>query len=126
MVRPARAGIRGERGASRLGCLFSALVFATVLYYSVGIGGVYVRYWQLADEMNELATLAPSLDDATIHRRLVLKADDLGLPAAAHRFVIRRYDRPPEIRISTSYEETVELPFTRYTIHLHHEARAAL
>lgn len=125
-MRPARAGNWKERGASRLGCLFSALVFATVLYYAVGIGGVYVRYWQLADQMNELATLAPSLDDATIRRRLVLKADDLGLPAAAHRFVIRRDDRPPEIRISTSYAETIELPFTRYTVHLHHEARAAL
>ncbi len=126
MVRPARAPVLGERGASRLGCLFSALVMATLVYYGVGIGGVYTRYWQLADEMNSLATLAPSLDDATIQRRLVLKADDLGLPPAAHRFIIRRYDRPPEIRIATSYSETVELPFTTYTIHLHHEARAAL
>ena len=113
-------------GRSRLGCLFTALVFATLLYYGVGIGGVYVRYWQLADQMNQLATLAPSLDDATIRRRLVLKATDLGLPEAAHHFVIRRYDRPPEIRITTSYRETVDLPFTKYTIHLHHEARAAL
>ena len=80
-------------GRSRLGCLFTALVFATLLYYGVGIGGVYVRYWQLADQMNQLATLAPSLDDATIRRRLVLKATDLGLPEAAHHFVIRRYDR---------------------------------
>ena len=113
-------------GRSRLGCLFSTLVVATVLYYGVGIGGVYVRYWQLADQMNELAMLAPSLDNATIQRRLVRKATDLGLPPAAHQFVIRRYDRPPEIRIAAAYEETVELPFTTYTIHLHHEARAAL
>jgi len=113
-------------GRSRLGCLFTTLVFAAVLYYGVGVGGVYVRYWQLADQMNELATLAPSLDDATIQRRLVLKADDLGLPPEAHHFVIRRYDRPPEIRIATAYSETVDLPFTTYTIHLHHEARAAL
>jgi hypothetical protein len=125
MVRPARARL-GERGASRMGCLFTVLVFATVTYYGVGIGGVYVRYWQLADQMNALATLAPNLDDATIERRLVAKADDLNLPPAAHHFTVRRYDRPPEIRIATSYSETVELPFRTYTIHFHHEARAAL
>ena len=126
MVNRARSRAPGERGAGRLGCLFSVLVFATLLYYGVGIGGVYVRYWQLADRMDFLATLAPSLDDATIQRRLVQKADDLGLPPAARRFTIRRYDHPPEIRIATSYNETVDLPFTTYTIHLHHEARAAL
>lgn len=102
------------------------LVLATVLYYGVGIGSVYARYWQLADRMDFLATLAPSLDDATIQRRLVQKAEALGLPPEARRFTIRRYDRPPEIRIATSYSETVDLPFTTYTIHLHHEARAAL
>jgi hypothetical protein len=117
---------RRPSGKSRLGCLFSLLVLAVVVYYGLGIGSVYLRYWQISDQMHEMANLAPSLADATIHKRLVAKATDLDLPPEATRFVIRRFDNPRQIRISTSYSETIVLPFTTYTIHFHPEARAAL
>jgi hypothetical protein len=116
----------GRLGSSRRGCLFAVLLCAVVLYYGVNVVGVYLRYWQLRDEMHSAATLAPSLDDETIQRRLVTAVDDLRLPAEARRFVIRRRERPREISISTSYSETIDLPFTRYTFHFHPEARAPL
>ena len=116
----------GHRGASRYGCLFTLLVFVAVLYYGVDLGAAYLRYWQMLDEMRSVARLAPNLDDATIQRRLHAKADALDLPPSAHRFVIRRTSQPRRIQVSTSWTETVTLPFTTYTLRLNPVARAPL
>ncbi len=125
MVSRPRLGL-GRRGASRYGCLIGVLVFVAALYYGVDVGGVYLRYWQLLDEMKSAARFARTLDDAMIQRRLQDKADALDLPAPAHRFIIRRFARPREIRITTSYSEVVQLPFATYEFRLHPEARAPL
>jgi hypothetical protein len=116
----------GRRGASRAGCLLALLLVAVVVYYGVEVGGVYLKYWQLVDEMRTQARFAANLDDTTIRSRLQAKAEELDLPASARRFVIRRRARPPEIQISTSYEVTVSLPFTLYTLRFRPEARAPL
>jgi len=115
-----------RRGASRIGCVISLVVAAAVLYYGMDLVRVYFRYWQIKDEMRSVARLAPSLDDATIQRRLRTKADALELPASAQRFTIRRLARPREIRISMAYDEAVALPFYQYTFHFRPEVRAPL
>jgi hypothetical protein len=116
----------GRNGASRTGCLISALVVVAVLYYGLEVGGVYLRYWQMLDEMRSVARLASNLDDASIQRRLNARADALKLPAQAHRFTIRRTSQPRRIQISTSWTEPVALLFATYTLHLTPVARAPL
>jgi hypothetical protein len=116
----------GRRGASRYGCLIGALAVVAVLYYGVEVGAVYLRYWQMLDEMRSVARLASNLDDASIQRRLSAKADALELPRQANRFIIRRTSRPRQISISTSWTETVKLPLTTYTLRLSPVARAPL
>lgn len=116
----------GQRGATRYGCLVGILCVVAALYYGVDLGAVYLRYWQMLDEMRSLARLSGNLDDATIQRRLHDKAEALDLPVEGHRFRIRRFARPREITITTSYSETVALPFTTYTLRLNPEARAPL
>jgi hypothetical protein len=116
----------GRRGASPYGCLIAALVVVGVLYYGLEVGAVYLRYWQILDEMRSVARLATNMDDATIQRRLNAKADALELPTQAHRFTIRRTSQPRRIQISTSWTETVALPFTTYTLRLNPVARAPL
>ncbi len=125
MVRPSRMS-RDRKGKSRLRTLLTLLFIAVFLYYGVDVGAVYFRRWQLVQEMKSLARLAPSLDDATIRRRLRAKAEALALPQSAYQFEIRRLQRPREIRISTYYEESVELPFTRYTFKIRPQVRAPL
>lgn len=118
--------VRGRAGRVKIGCLLTLVVAAAAAYYSMDGIRVYFRYWQLKDEMRSVARLAPGLDDATIHRRLRAKAETLDLPSSAHRFTIRRLARPREIRITTSYDDTVKLPFYQHTFHFKPEVRAPL
>ena len=101
-----------QRGGSTLGCLFSLLLFAGAVYYGVNIGKVWLRYYQLKDEMEISARLAPSLSDPVIRRRLEAKVSDLALPDSARKFIIARTGggRNREITIETVYSERVTLP----------------
>lgn len=107
----------GRRGSSTSGCLFSLLFFGAALYFGIPIAGVYIRYYQLADEMHSAARLAPSLTDQTIQRRIADKADELALPAdVLKNLKIRRLggtDR--KITIDTEYRETVTLQLFTHT-----------
>lgn len=117
---------RSRRGSSTTGCLLWLLLFVAALYYGVHIGELYYRSWQLAEEMKSQARLAPSLTDPVIMRRLVTKAEELGLPHEATEFRIQRTPRPPTIRIETRYRETVKLPFFTHTFAFTPHAEAPL
>jgi hypothetical protein len=108
----------GRRGASTLGCLVAIMIFMAILYYGVDIGRTYWNYYRLKDEMETSARFAQTQPDEQIHRHLIGVAQDLGLPPAAQRFVIRRTERPPLVTIRTSYTVEIVLPFTRKLITL--------
>lgn len=109
---------RGRRGVSTLGCLFSLLIAAVVLYYAVGIGKVYWKYYRLHDEMETSARFATGRSDEVIQRHLAGIARDLDLPAEAQHFVIRRVEFPPTVTIRTQYQMVIELPFQHKLITL--------
>lgn len=114
-------------GASRLGCLVTLLFLTFIGYYGVQVGGEYLRYWRLLDEMRSQARFAPNIDDETIQRRLLRKIEQLNLPVEARQQLsIRRLARPREIRISTRYSVTLELPFYAYTHTFRPQARQPL
>ena len=103
--------LRSRRGVSTLGCLFSLLIAAVVLYYALDIGRVYWKYYKLKDEMTTSARFAMNTTDDDIRRHLSGVARDLELPPEAQRFVIRRTQEPPLVTIRTEYRVTLELPF---------------
>ncbi len=115
-----------QRGAGRTGCLLTLLIVVAVAYFGMPIGGTYVRYYRFKNEMQTQARFAPSINDGTIRRRLFLKIDDLGIPETAKRIRIRRSSRPREIQISTSWPETIVLPFYSWVITLRPEVRQPL
>ncbi len=106
-----RCWLDDERGATRTGCLFLVLLLVAVVYFGHPIASMYIRYYRMENEMQTQARFAPSIDDGAIRRRLLQTIDDLGLPPEARRLSIRRTSRPREIIISTSWEETIVLPF---------------
>lgn len=108
MVRPAQSN---RRGVSTLGCLFTLLIAAVVVYYAINIGKVYWRYYRLTDEMATSARFAQTRTDVEILRHLAGVARDLEMPPEAQKFVIRRTQVPPMVSIRTQYTVTIELPF---------------
>jgi hypothetical protein len=103
--------LRSRRGKTRWGCLLTLVLLGVGIYYGIGIVQSYLRYYQLKDEMTVQARYAVNIDDDAIRRRLRAKADELALPAEAKRFSIRRRSRPREIIITTSWQDTLSLPF---------------
>jgi len=114
---------RGTRGASRLGCLFSILLVTTIVYYGVDVGRILWEYYRLSDEMEVSARFAQGVPDQQILFHLRGVVDELGLPAEAKKFQIRRVGHPPTITIVTSYEVTVELPFKNKVFRFHPSAQ---
>lgn len=117
---------RDESGKGRLGCLVWLLIAAAVGYYGHGIGGEYIAYYRMLDEMRTQAQFAPSLEDGVIKRRLISKAEALDLPEDAKRITIRRLANPREIVISCSWQVVLEVPFYTRAVTLHPVARAPL
>ncbi|MGN6391742.1 MAG: hypothetical protein ACTHM9_05775 [Gemmatimonadales bacterium] len=106
--------VRGrERGTSTLGCLFSALVFCAAAYYGVHVGGIYWRFYQLKDDMQQQAIFARQNTDEIIRARLTAQADSLLGSSPAFR--IARGGRHNVITIETEYSESVDLPLLKKT-----------
>ncbi|MEZ4456540.1 MAG: hypothetical protein R2882_08335 [Gemmatimonadales bacterium] len=102
---------RSRRGTSTLGCLFSLLITVVVVYYALNAGRVLWRFYELRDRMESAARFAANQTDEQILRQLRADAVDIGVPSTAQRFQINRIRNPRQITISTTYEETIELPF---------------
>lgn len=113
-----------RRGASWLGCLVLLALVAGVLYYGAPIGHVYMRYYELQDEMHQQARFASQLTDEAIRQRLLARADSLGIPSPVIR--IYRGGRPSRITIEAHYTETVVLPRFRHTFDLRPRAEEPL
>lgn len=112
----------GRRGAGTLGCLFSLLVFAAVLYYGTNIGVVFWKFYQVQDAMKSQARLAPSITDDVIRRRLIESSDEILQRPTPLRFTITRGGKPSKITIVTEYADTLDLPLFKHVFE--HRPRA--
>jgi hypothetical protein len=112
----------GRRGASALGCLVSLALLAAAAYYGVHVGGVYLRYYELVDDMRQQARFAGQATDDVIETRLLAQADSLLGQAPDFRISRGR----GQVTIQTEYSETVELPLFKHTFVLRPRAEAPL
>lgn len=112
-----------RRGASTLGCLFTLLVFAAILYFGVNIGQVYWRYYEYVDDMKQEARFAPANTNDKILTRLRARADSLGLPEDAKGIAIRRDAH--NIAIEAEYYERLEFPMYSKDILFHPHAEGS-
>ncbi|MES2180234.1 MAG: hypothetical protein V4550_20435 [Gemmatimonadota bacterium] len=97
-----------RRGLSSLGCLFSLLLFAAVVYFGIGVGEHYFRFYEYQDSMRQQVKFAAHNPDAVILRQLRIRADSLGLPEAAGEVTLQRDGR--HIEIESEYYIHLELP----------------
>ncbi len=115
---------RGEEGKGRLGCLFVLFVIVSAVYVLRDLPGVYLKYYQMQDEVSSQASFAPALTDAAIRQRLVARADTLDVPLGPKQWIIRRGKQ--SILIEGSYEDSVavEVLTWRHVFHFHFEPHA--
>ena len=116
--------VSDRRGGSSLGCLLSLLIFVSALYYGVHIGEVYLRYYRLLDAMRFQASIAPSVTDDVIKRRLMATSDSL--LGQTPVFQVLRGGNPARITVEAQYRDSVDLPFFKRAFPLHPRAEAPL
>ena len=97
-----------RRGLGSLGCLVALMLVATVLYFGVGIGEHYFRFYQYQDAMRQEVKFAAHNSDALILRHLRERADSLGLPEAAGEVNLQRDGR--HIEMDSEYYVHIEIP----------------
>ncbi len=109
--------VRNSRGVSTAGCLVSLLLTITAVYYGMQVGRVYYRFYAIKDKIDTAALFAQAQPTEEILRNLRLAADEIGLPAQAKQFDIKRTDvYPRTITISTVYTEKLNIPFLNKTV----------
>jgi hypothetical protein len=96
-------------GGVRLGCLLGLLILAAAIYYGVGVGEMYMRYYRFEDAFKQEVRFAGHHTDQEIKRRLRDVADSLGLPEEAKTVTLKR--KPHHILIWNEYYDHVDLPF---------------
>jgi hypothetical protein len=109
-----------RRGASKIGCLFSLLIVAAVLYFGVNAFEKYYLYLQYKDAMSQEIRFRSFLPDDKIKSNLRLVADSLGLPEDAGIVTVTR-DRGT-MTIESHYEELIELPGYKKEVHFEPKA----
>ena len=97
-----------RRGTGSLGCLVMLMLVAAVLYFGVGIGEHYFRFYQYQDSMRQEVKFSAHNSDALILRHLRERADSLGLPEAAGEVTLQREGR--HIEMESEYYVHIELP----------------
>lgn len=97
-----------RRGAMKIGCVLKLVLFGVICYVGAKIGLVYWNFYNYQDTMVAQARFADSFTDDHIRKRLIAKADSLGLPAEASVITIERRGR--HISIAADYNELVKLP----------------
>ena len=100
--------VAARRGASSMGCLFSLLIVAVVVYFGINIGEKYWRFYQFQDDMKQEVRFASHSETKAILARLRARADSLDLPDDARAITIKR--NAAEISIDAEYTEKLELP----------------
>lgn len=113
-----------RRGASSIGCLFSLLLLAAVVYFGVNVGEAYWRFYQFRDDVQQEVRFARQKTNDAIVARLRAAADSLGLPEAAGHVIVRRVRGV--ISVESFYDEPVELPGHVRELHFHPRAEGPL
>ena len=104
-----------RKGATKLGCLFSLVIVASVIYFGVNVGKHMWNYYVFKDAMQEEAHFAAHRTDAVIKHRLQALVDSLELPESEKNIIVKRSGKM--FFIYTEYYDHVEFPLFVKEIH---------
>jgi hypothetical protein len=99
-----------RQGRGLLGCLFPLVLLVGFIYVGIQFGRPWFAYRQYQDEMRSVAKMSETLTDSAMTKRILSRADSLGLPPEAKRLSIRRLPDPARLEIRAEYQQSVKLP----------------
>ena len=108
----------GRSGEGKIGCilwLVALLAFATVAWKAVPIK---MASLELGDYMEEQGKFAGRASGEVLHRRIMKRAQQLGLPLDPKQLVVEKVGG--RVRMEASYTVPLELPFYTYQWSFHH------
>jgi hypothetical protein len=103
-----------EAGKAKLGCLVVLALLVGAFLVGKDFGAVYLRYYQMQDEVKSEGAFAPGLSDKVILDRLVARADTLGIPLGPSDWYVHRTQHPAEITIRGEYDDSVVVQLFGY------------
>jgi hypothetical protein len=114
-----------ERGDGRIGFLLSLALLGVGIFSGMQIIPVRINAYEFRDYLQEECRYAATRNhDDEIFKRIVEKAKELKLPLDKKNLHMQRTTN--EMVISASYEQPIDLKFTRYVYKFDHEERAPL
>ena len=114
-----------ERGDGRIGFLLSLAVLGTAIFVGVKIIPVRINAYEFRDFIEEQCRFAATRShDEEIYKSILDKAKELRLPLEKKNLHMERTMH--EMVISASYEQTVDLKFTKYVYKFNQEEHAPL
>jgi hypothetical protein len=102
-------------GPTKVGCLLYILLVAALLYFGIPIGEKYFKYLEYKDAMKQELRFRSNMPNDKIAAKLKLVADSLGLPEEAGDVLIERDGTT--VTVEAEYEEEIQLPLFKKTIH---------
>ena len=106
-----------------MGCLFTLLIVATIVYFGAHVFEAYWRYYEFKDDMAQAIKFAGNKTNDQITRELQSQADSLNLPEAAGNVTVRR--APHRMVIESEYYEHLDIPAVGRDVHFHPKVAAS-
>lgn len=112
---------RGERGESKLGCLFGLIVLALAVLVAWKMIPVKVKAAELRQVVSDEAKAAGTHNDEKIKGAIMQKVYDTKLPVPEDAVKISR--NAGEITVDVEYDVPIDFPGFTYKWHQHHHAQ---
>jgi hypothetical protein len=111
---------RGQRGEGQIGCIVGLIILVAASYIAFKMIPVKVRAADLRQEITDVARSAGMYSEPEIRKRIMGKAEELGLPLQPGDLkVLRKSDR---VLIEATYVVPVEFPGYTYQWKFRHIA----
>ncbi|MGA7614048.1 MAG: hypothetical protein WBX15_02600 [Thermoanaerobaculia bacterium] len=110
-----------QRGEGKLGCIIGLILLVGAVYVAYKLVPVKLKAADMRQTITDEARSAGSSQDKAIRKRILERANELGLPLASEDLKITRGNQ--QITIEADYTVPVAFPGGYvYQWHFHHEA----
>ena len=115
----------GQKGEGRVGLAIAIVVVGTIAFVGMKIIPTRISAYEFKDVLREEARYgAVRNSDAEVHKRIMNRAAEMGLPLDKKNLKVSR--NRSEIVISAKYEQAIDLKLMTYTFRFDHREKAPL